>query len=123
MLKSIHNPLIFLRKMAAYHTNFVINVRLWIGVGPNSFSAAICAAVPYPLCFANPFSGYSLSYSSIMWSLVTFARMLAAAMETLFASPLMIGTCGIATCGIVTASFKRIWGAGSSFAIAWRIAS
>ena len=52
-----------------------------------------------------------LSYSTIRRSLVTFATILAAAIEALLASPFMIGTCGISTPGIVTASFRRSCGA------------
>jgi len=47
----------------------------------------------------------------------------AAAMLTLFASPLMIGTCGMMTSGIVTASFRRICGVTRRFAMASRMAS
>ena len=48
---------------------------------------------------------------------------LAAAMDTLLASPLIIGTCLMSTFGIVTASFNNISGAGSNLLIASRIAS
>lgn len=65
---------------------------LWIGVGPSSFNPAICAFVPYPLLLAKSYPGSTLSYSTISRSLVTFAIILAAAIEMLFASPLMIGT-------------------------------
>ena len=58
-------------------------------------------AEPYPLLEANPYSGRTLSYSSIIRSLVTLATILAAAMDTLFASPLMMGTCGIWISGMV----------------------
>lgn len=47
----------------------------------------------------------------------------AAPMEMLFASPLIIGTCGIATFGIVTASLSSRSGCGDNCAIACRIAS
>ena len=58
-----------------------------MGLGPYFFSASICAAAPYPLLDAKPYSGMVLSYSTIIRSLVTFATMLAAAMDTLLASP------------------------------------
>lgn len=47
----------------------------------------------------------------------------AAPMEMLFASPLIIGTCGIVTFGIVTASLSSRSGCGDNCAIACRIAS
>lgn len=78
-----------------------------MGLGPYFFSASICAAAPYPLLDAKPYSGMVLSYSTIIRSLVTFATMLAAAMDTLLASPFIIGTCGIVTWGMVTASLKE----------------
>ena len=46
----------------------MINVFLCIGLGPYFFSASICAAEPYPLLEANPYSGRTLSYSSIIRS-------------------------------------------------------
>ena len=49
--------------------------------------------------------------------------MLAAAMDTLLASPLMIGTWGMVIPGIVTASFKRICGTTDSFPTASLMAS
>ena len=48
-----------------------------------------------------------------MWSLVTLAMMLAAAMETLFASPFTMGIWGISTPGMVTASLSS--SPGSSY--------
>ena len=56
-------------------------------------------------------------------SIVTLATILAAPIEMLLASPLMIGTCRISTPGIVTASFNNRSGAGSSLPTASRMAS
>ena len=54
-----------------------MNVLLCIGHGPSLLIASICVLEPYPLLDAKPYSGYSLSYSYISLSLVTFAIMLA----------------------------------------------
>lgn len=43
--------------------SFFVNVLRWIAHNPYSRIAAQCAAVPYPLCPAKPYCGYSLSYS------------------------------------------------------------
>ena len=94
-----------------------------MGVGPRLFSASICSFEPYPLFCANPYPGRISSYCIISLSLVTFAMMLAAAIDTLFASPLMIGTWGSVMSGIVTASFKRSSGSVERLSTAWRIAS
>ena len=51
---------------SCFYTKFLMKLLLWIGVGPYSFSAAMCAAVPYPLCLAKPYSGNKVSYSTIM---------------------------------------------------------
>ena len=81
-----------------------------MGVGPNSFNAAICDALPYPLFPAKSYPGNTESYSTIKRSLVTLVIILAAPMDKLFASPLIIGTCFISTPGMVTASFSNISG-------------
>ncbi|SVB04151.1 uncharacterized protein METZ01_LOCUS157005, partial [marine metagenome] len=47
--------------------------------------------VPYPLCFANPYSGYLLSSSCIFLSLDTFAIIEAAEITGTVKSPLIIG--------------------------------
>jgi hypothetical protein len=46
-------------------------VHLWMGHGPCFLIASMCAGVPYPLCFANPYAGHCLSYSSMSLSRVT----------------------------------------------------
>ena len=62
------------------------------------------------MCLANPYSGYKESYSVISLSLVTFARILADAIDKLLASPLIIGICLTSIPGIVTASLRSISG-------------
>ena len=54
------------------------------------------------MCLANPYSGYKESYSVISLSLVTFARILADAIDRLLASPLIIGICLTSIPGIVS---------------------
>ena len=72
---------------------------------------------------AKPYSGYILSYSAIILSLVTLAIILAAPMVMLLASPLIIGTCGMVISGMVTASFNNSSGSGESAPTASLIAS
>ena len=60
---------------------------------------------------------------TMILSLVTFAKILAAAIEMHLASPLITGICGIAMPGIVTASLTSTVGAVPSLLTARRIAS
>ena len=65
---------IFRRGLFAYFPQkFFIKVLLCNLQGPISFIFSICALVPYPLCFSNPYSGNSFAYSSISLSLYTLA--------------------------------------------------
>ncbi len=48
---------------------FFIKVFLCNLQGPISLIFSICAFVPYPLCFSNPYCGNSFAYSSISSSL------------------------------------------------------
>lgn len=94
--------------LAGTYIKFFINVFLCSGQGPFSFIAVICAAVPYPLCFANPYSGYTSSYSLIILSLVTFATIDAADMLYIFASPFIIDVYGIPFVSICSNASTKI---------------
>lgn len=63
--------------------------------GPYCRIASRCALVPYPLCTAKPYCGYSASSARIRRSRLTFARIEAAAMDALFPSPPMMQRVGI----------------------------
>src|SRR5690606_28943392 len=74
---------------------------LWIGDGPYSAKAARWRLVGYPLCWANPYSGYCKSYSCIKASRYTLATMLAAATALHEASALTTACCLMNSPGIV----------------------
>src|ERR1041385_4154250 len=89
---------------------------LWISHGPSSRSAARWALVPYPLCRANPYPGYRLSYSAISLSRVTLATIDAAAIEKQSRSPPTIAVQGVAPPrGSAGPSTRTCSGTGESF--------
>src|SRR5262249_6808090 len=62
--------------------------------GPCVPSALMCAGVEYPLCRANPYSGYRRCRSRMMRSLVTLATTEAAATQAATSSPFHMARAG-----------------------------